>query len=306
MKKKNKKIIVILILLFVSFGSFFLRKYVSSELKEYNLYNDYTRANQVMLLSFNKNFYHQYPLIRYIQSSTENEKVTEGSLIYDFAKHDMIPILNYLNSEIVNLELINSFSLFFDFLANYNAATHETREDILVRLSEKDYYIYNKNVYTYKVEKEVIKKEFFHEIYDKYLKSNNEKNVQNNLINKLYRKSEIKESYSYDKLVRNIKNNYNEFYKKNENIILLIIAEDLREFSNYLSDYVLIINDDELPTVKLDIKDIKTEKIEISYNFIELDRIYSSISKYYTHSYQLDIENVWQQMIDLGYPKLYN
>lgn len=304
--KNNRNSTIGLIIIFGLFVIFFSQKYISNEIEQYKLYNDFTRGSQVMAMAYNKNFDIQYPLIRSIQASNISEKETKGSLIYDFANHDIIPILNYLNSESVNENLIDSFSDITNFFANYNVVMMPIRENVLVHLDGNNYYTYENGVYTYKIKKKVIKKEFFQKTYNQYLKSINENNLQENFIDNLYKSSDIKNSYTYDTLVSNVKNNYEQFYKRNEDIIVDIIASDLKNFNNYINEKVIYIPEDSFPSLRIDEKDIETEEIEIYYKFTELDRIYSPVSKYYTHSFQLDIDDVWKQIDDLGYPKLYN
>lgn len=305
MKKENKKNIAIIIILFTILLVFFVINYINKELEEYKSYADFTMASDVMLLSFNKNFDLQYPLIRKIQSSTDEKKETEGSLIYDFAQYDMLPIFNYLVSDECNHNLITSFTKFTDFLTNFNSAIYNRRENILDRLDGDNYYKFENDVYIYKVKKKVIKKEFFEKVYNEYLKSIDENNTKSNFINKLYKNKDISDFYSYSELKDNIDNNYDIFYIKNKETVLNVIAEDLESFCKYLNDKVLYISGSSMPTLKIEEKNIETEVIEIYYNFTKLDRIYSSASKYYKYSYQLNIQYVWNQLKELGYPKLY-
>ena len=305
MKKENKKNIAIIIILFTILLVFFVLNYINKELEEYKSYADFTMASDVMLLSFNKNFDLQYPLIRKIQSSTDEKKETEGSLIYDFAQYDMLPIFNYLVSDEYNHNLITSFTKFTDFLTKFNSAIYNRRENILDRLDGDNYYKFENDVYIYKVKKKVIKKEFFEKVYNEYLKSIDENNTKSNFINKLYKNKNISDFYSYSDLKDNIDNNYDKFYIKNKEAVLNVIADDLESFCKYLNDKVLYISGSSMPTLKIEEKNIETEVIEIYYNFTKLDRIYSSASKYYKYSYQLNIQYVWNQLKELGYPKLY-
>jgi hypothetical protein len=95
MKKKIKKSnIISLIIIFILFVVFFSQKYIASEALQYKIYNDYTRGSQVILLAYNKNLDIQYPVIRHIQSSDFTKKETQGSLIYDFSKYNIISLLN--------------------------------------------------------------------------------------------------------------------------------------------------------------------------------------------------------------------
>lgn len=306
MKNENKKTIVIIIIFFVILASFFVINYINREFEEYKSYADFTMASDVMLLSFNKNFDLQYPLIRRIQSSNFEKKETEGSLIYDFAQYDMIPILNYLESDECNQNLITAFTDFTDFLANYNSAIYNRRENMLDKMDGDNYYKLENDTYTYKVKKKVIKKDFFKKIYKDYLKSIGEDSTKSNFINKLYENKDISDFYSYTELKDNIDNNYDKFYIKNKEQIINVIANDLESFCKYLNKEVIYVPGDSAPSLKIDEKNIETEVIEIYYKFTKLDRIYSSASKYYKYSYQLDIQSVWDQVKELGYPKIYS
>ena len=157
-KKENKFLIFILIIIIFCLCLFFLIKYITKEIEEYKLYDDYTKANQVMLLSFNKNFDIFFTSIRAILSSNYDKKLSKGDIIFDFANYHMIPILDYMKNPTNNEILITNFSLFTDFLANYNMATIDNRENILIKQKNNTYYVYKNKKYKYSIKKEVISK----------------------------------------------------------------------------------------------------------------------------------------------------
>ena len=303
-KKENKSWIIGLVLIIIILCVFFAKNYISNEINQYKLYNDYTRANQIMTLSFNKNFDIQFSNIRLIQSSNYDKKISKGDLIYDFANYNMIPILDYMKEPSENESLIKSFSLFTDFLANYNMATIGNREDIFKKNDNGFYYTYKNNKYVYCIEKQVISKGAFNKLYDQYLHTINQSTVSNNFISKLYNTAEINSKYSYKSLSNKIKNDYSNFYKENKDIILRIISGYLNDFVDYLNTFLEIDKEGNVPpTLK---SKIDTETLKLEFSFTKLDRIYVPYSRYYLFSYQLDILSVWKQLKELGYPMIYS
>lgn len=303
-KKDNDKWFIGLIFIIVLLCIFFAKNYISNEINQYKLYNDYTRANQVMTLSFNKNFDIQFTNIRLIQSSNYDKKISRGDLIYDFAYYDMIPILNYLEEPSEDESLINSFSLFTEFLANFNMATIGNRENIFKKGDNGSYYIYKDNKYIYRVEKQIISKETFNKLYKQYLHTINQSTTLNNFINKIYKEKEINSKYSYKLLNNKVKNDYTKFYEENKEIIIRVISSDLKEFVNYLNTFIEVDKlGNNTPVLK---SKIDTETLKLEFSFIKLDRIYVPYSKYYLFSYQLDISSVWKQLKELGYPMIYS
>lgn len=306
MKKinRNKLFVIVLIVGFSLIGLFFLYDYIKKEKDNYKLYNDFTRANQVMTLSFNKNFLLQFDTIRSIQSSNFDIKISPGGLIYDFANYKIVPILNFMNRKVEDEYLKEAFLIFSEFIANFNTAKMGDRENILVKQSNGDYFKKEDNIYKYVVKKEVISKNEFNKLYDNYLQSIGISDTINNFVKNLIEVDSINSKYNYNQLLKIINNNYVEFYSNYESEIISIIAKDLIEFCNYLNeDYLEIDQSGEVPP-KI-IKNIDTETIILNYNFTLLDRVFVPYSKYYLYSYQLDLENVWLQLELLGYPKLY-
>ena len=303
-KKENKYWLIVALIIIILICSFFIKNYVSNEVKQYKIYNDYTRGNQVMTLSFNKNLDVQYLNIRLVESTNSDKKISREDLIYDFSLYEIIPILNYLNDNNLNDSLISSFTQLTDFISNFNMATIGNRENIFITQPDGNYYVYQNNEYKYYVEKKVITKKAFNKMYNEYLSTINEMNVTTNFINKLLNYFEIKNNYSSKSLNNKIKNDYSKFYDSNNETIQNVIASDLANFVNYLnSTYLEIDNNGNIaPTLKLP---IETENINLTFCFKKLDRIYVPSSKYYTFSYQLDIINVWNQLKNLNYPMLY-
>lgn len=303
-KKDNRGLMIGLVLIIIILCIFFSKKYISSEINQYKIYNDYTRANQVMTLSFNKNLDIQFNNIRLIQSSNYDKKITRGELIFDFANYNIIPILDYMREPSENELLIKSFSSFTDFLSNYNMAEIGNRENILKKNEDGYYYTYSDNKYIYCVEKQVISKEAFNKLYNQYLHTINQSTVSSNFIGKLFEVADINSKYSYNSLSNNIKNDYSKFYEENKDIILKVISDDLNGFVDYLNTLIEVDNVGNIPPVLKSKFDTETLKLEFS--FTKLDRIYVPSSKYYKYSYQLDISDVWKQLKEYGYPMIYS
>ena len=306
MKKKFKNNIsyIILIILFVLLLLFFIKEYIDNEKQQYTNFNDMTRGDIVMGLSYNKDNVVYYDYLRYVQMFTNDKKISKGDLIYDFATYKFVPILNYLNKKNENEELVNSFSEIMEFLVDFNSATIGFAEDIFVVQPDGKYYTYEDGIYTYNISKGVVSKNAFIKMYNEYLETINCKNVEKNFINQLLKIDKINSKYTYSQLTEIISTNYNKFYKDNENEIIKVISNDLSMFAKFLyTDYIFIDRDNNDKRYLL--KDVETDLLEISFDFTEGDRIYEQTSKYFTHNYILDINDVWEQLKEKGYPKLY-
>lgn len=275
----------------------------NSEKKSYESYADFSRADIIMTLTFNKEF--QFYTTRYVQSFNEDKKITEGELIYDYAQYDFLPMLSFLQSPSENENLILSFQKFLNFHSDYYVLTLGQREKIFVRQENGKYFKRNNDIYTYYVKMNVIGKKGINSIYNEYLRNIGYDNVEDKFINDLYLKESIKNKYDYNKLVNNIRNNYKIFYYGNEKEILEVITEDLENFIKYIYTYYIYLDTSNNDNLVL-LKEIATEPIELVFNLTVADRIYNSVSKYYKYSYKLDINDVWEQLEKKGYPKIYS
>ncbi len=301
--KKDTLLIITFIVLITIIILYFIINYVKKEIDNYKLYSDATMGNTTIMLSYNKSFDIQYSLLVDKLALTKSKKYTKGELIYDFAKYQIIPILNYLYSSEEDQKLFDSFSLISEFLEDFNVATYKNRQEILVPQIDKKNYYYENGIYTYEVRKKVIGKKLFNNMYFDYIKSNN---VSNYFINKLFKK--LNNNYSIKELENEINKNYANFYNKNKDIIIEIISDDLKNFCEYLNKKYLRIPKDEygnrtgLPEI---INELDTIEITLEYKFKKLDRIYSSISKYYRYNYLLDLDYLFSQLRDYDLPILY-
>lgn len=302
-KKENKFLIFILIIIIFCLCLFFLIKYITKEIEEYKLYDDYTKANQVMLLSFNKNFDIFFTSIRAIQASNYDKKLSKGDIIFDFANYHMIPILDYMKKPTNNEILITNFSLFTDFLANYNMATIDNRENILIKQKNNTYYVYKNKKYKYSIKKEVISREALEELYNQYLESIKELNVSSNFINRLLKETKISKKYTYHTLLSKINKEYLEFYQEYEELVLDVIGKDIGDFVDYLSYIVVVDPERKSPPVLT--KKLQTKTLRLDFEFTRLDRIYVPYSKYYKYSYQLNLNSIWEQLKQQEFPMLY-
>ena len=274
---KNKKIKMIFFLSFVCiiFISFILSSYIKKEKEEYELNDDFTRASEVMIISFNKSLF--YGIIRLSESVSTTKKDTIDSLIINLKEYEFIPILNYLSKSTNNEKITNAFLNYLKFLEYYNSSTMESREDIFMHNS---YYTYENGIYTYQTKKKVIKKEFYDKKYKEYLKSIKVSNSKKEFINELYSNKYIKKLYSYNDLKYEIENNYDEFYLMNKDYIEDTIGNLFNDFINYILKTTIVKEEGYLPYLIVNENDIETEEIIIDYKFKRLQRIYESI-KYY-------------------------
>lgn len=289
-------IIVIIIILF------YYMNYYNQESEEYRGYGDISRASVVMTLTYNKDLY--FEMLRNVQSIHNDKKYSKGDIIYDFSQYDYLPILNYLNDSEVSDELIERFTQFLGFMSDYYYATIGLSENIFVKQPNGYYYTYDNEIYTYYTKMNVLGKKGLNTIYNEYLNSKKYESAEISFLEKLYSIKEIKKDYSYDEMKELILNNYNEFYSRNKKEILQAIALDLESFNDFLYTNYIKIDKNSNDAVIL-LKEIETETIELTFDFKIFDRTYSYISKYYRYKYILDIENVWDQLKEKGYPKLY-
>lgn len=225
--------------------------------------NDFNRASGIMMLSFNKeNFYEN---LRIYESMEKGKKDTIEELIYDFSKHDMIPILGYLKQPFSNENLISSFNVLCNLLSDYSIIAVGDRENIFVRQKSGKYYTVENDIYTYYTKKKVITKKGFNDLYRDYLKTTKSNNI--NTLEKL----------SVD-------------YEKNENEIIELIASDLEDFCNFVETNYFSVESYSLK------KDIDSEEISINFKMKKHDRIYSNVSKYDNYNYTLDIDYLYEQI----------
>ena len=100
MKKSNIRYVVCLFILFLFISSIFLVNYVNKEIKMYKKYDNFVRVSDVLMMSFNKNFSIFTSTLRKHEAYTDIDKTTQGDIIYDFSKYDMIPILSFLYKKV--------------------------------------------------------------------------------------------------------------------------------------------------------------------------------------------------------------
>ena len=97
-------------------------------------------------------------------------------------------------------------------------------------------------------------------------------------MNQLLKIDKINSKYTYSQLTEIISNDYNKFYKDNENEIIKVISNDLSMFAKFLyTDYIFIDRDNNDKRYLL--KDVETDLLEISFNFTEGDRIQECANK---------------------------
>ena len=300
--KSNLSKILLIFAIIIIIVSYCLSLY-SYEKKEYESYTDYTRADIVMTLTFNKEF--QFYTTRYVQSFNNDKKISEGELIYDYAQYNFLPILNYLHKPSEDEELINSFSNFLSFYSDYYVLTLKLRENIFSRQENGKYFTRKDGIYTYYVKMNVIGKAGLNSVYTEYLKCHGYQSIEDKFLNDLYLEESIKTKYSYNELQSIIRNNFDMLYYGSEKEIIKVITSDINSFLKYIYTYYIELNTEDNSKLVL-LKEIETEPLELTFNLRKKDRIYKSASKYYKYSYILDINDVWDQLKEKGYPKIYS
>lgn len=306
MKKKFKDNLMyysILTILIIVIFCFFCTDFIKDEQEKYRGEHDFVRAIDIMSLSFNKNIYLNYEILKIQSSSTNLKRYSKGDLIYNFAQYEIIPSLNYLEKPNENEKLIDSFNNFLGFISDYNFLTIGLAENILVRNSNGYYYIEDNNNFIYTVKKNYIPKNVFNKIYYEYL---NKENLEEHFVNLLYKVENINKKYTKMELREYIHNNYNNFYILNENDIVEALVLDLDSFSEYLyNNYISIENDIYGNIKKTIIKKIEVDEITFTFKFKKLQRVYRPISKYNNYSFQLDLKDIYKQLNDKNLPILY-
>ena len=257
-------------------------RFIKSEIDNYALYEDFSRASIIMLLSFNKELDIQYSTIRDVQKMTTDYKVTEGDLIKDFAEYDIIPILSYIKGSADNQYLIESFQEFSEFITNFKR------------------YRKDADTYIYEIQKDVISKDAFQKAYQDFMYPAGSKNIEEHVVKLLLKNDKVRFEYNYEKLKMQIEKNYSDFYNDFEKEILLSISQDLKEFEAYLKKNYMSKENETNGNALLE-----TETLNLEFKVYRNDREYTGISKYYLYNYIVDLDDVWSQLSKLGYPKLY-
>ena len=114
MKKTNSRITLTLFIALGIILTIIGMSIYQNEKTKYEERNDFTRASIIMTLSYNKELSLFYSTLRINQSLTDKEKDSKEELIYDFAKSDMIPILNYVKKETKNENLEEQVELYLE------------------------------------------------------------------------------------------------------------------------------------------------------------------------------------------------
>lgn len=301
-QKVNSRFIFLIVLLLLLVTSIIIYNLYKTEKEKYESRNDFARASTIMTLSYNKEFSLFYPTLRIVQSLTTEPKLSKEELILDFAKSDMIPILKFLQKENESESLVNAFERLGIFISDYNYITIKERENIFIRQENGEYYNEKDGYYEYYTAKKVISKQGFNQLYFEYLQSINYNDVLDYIADKLYDIKKINSQYSLKEIKNLIYNS--DFYEEYESDIVEIISDDLIDFCEYVSENYFY--EDSSKTLSYELKkDIDFEEITISFKMKKHDRIYSSVSKYETYNYTLDLEDVFSQIKNLGYPLIY-
>ncbi len=300
MKNKIFKYIVIILIIIVSIYTGI--NFYNKEKAQYELYEEFSMASEIMALSYNKDVDIFYSVLRLAETKNTETKDTIISLLLDLKEYDFIPSLNYL-IELNDSDSYDGIITLLLFLKRYNSATINKREDIFNK-EDTDLghnYKYTDGVFKFKVTKKVLNKEFYNDNYEKYLK----KEGYSNFLDKLSKLLSKKLNKSYNNIKFSIKNNYDEFYSENKDIINDIVLSDFNDFSNYLYDTYICKEEGFLAYLKVKIDDKYIDEISINYNYTKGERIYTNVIRYYKYSYNLDVNYLWEQMDELNYPRIY-
>jgi len=301
MKKRINRYVII-ILLVVGVFLYFGIEYLNKEKDMYMSYADFSMASKVMLLN-NKDFNLLYSTIRENEVSSKEEKTKKSNLIYNYAKWGGVPILKYLEQPVDNEELESAFTEFLEFYANFDNANIKRNDEIFIKNDDGNNYLKENDYYIYKVKKKVISKSFLETSYQEYLlKRQKESSVENYFIKQLLNYDTVSSKYNASSLKKEIENNYQDFFSIYKDTIVKIITNNLKQYCNYLSKYYNI--NASTGEVKM-VKDIDYDVLELTYKVYKLDRIYTNVSKYYKYSYIVDLDDLWEELDNKGYPYVY-
>ena len=113
--------------------------------------------------------------------------------------------------------------------------------------------------------------------------------------------NDIKYDYNLNTLKNAIEEKYDEFYQEHEDIIVEVIAKNLKDFSlQTLFNYFTLFSG--YPQTCL--KEMEEEVLNLEYKYTRKDRIYSTV-KYYRYTYQLDLDYLKKQLEEKKYPLFY-
>lgn len=307
LKYTNKKIkfltrisFVLLIVCFLLFIGTISYGYFHKQFNQNYVNNEASRTWTILKLSFHKNLVIQLEAINEIQRNNHRDLETKESLLYDFAQFHFIPILDYLEAEENNKNLIQGFSNIMDFMANYNCLTNRSRESIFIKQKNNSYYSYNHGAYIFNIEKKVIDKSFFQQSYYEYLNLQNKNTVKDHFLSLLFQQKKIKEKYSFFEIEKEILENYDDFYIVNREIITSIIGEDLLNYSKYLKNYL-----EEAVSAPVLKKKITSVPLTLTYQLTEAENIFSLAIHNSNPSYYVDLDNIWKELKENGFPKIY-
>jgi len=290
-KQKSIKMILIGISSFiiVMFCTILLFNYLKYEKEQFDIYSDYSQGVNVLNLSFIKDFDSQFQMVRNHQKFLKEAPITRGELLLDFASYNIIPSLKYYLKPLEHDELFQSFSNVLEILATVAIDGLESNEEIFSKRGQDDvYFIVEDEKQIYPVKKKMLTKKGFQMLYREYKGDNS---LEEHFASLLLKNELVYKNYTRQELIKVLKNDYESFYLLYREVILSTLANDLQGFSKYLEK---VENIDELDT----------EMVELFYRFSKVQRYYSGI-KYYQWEYCLDFHYLWDQLKELGYPKLY-
>ncbi len=291
MKQKSIKKILIGIssCILVAFCSALLLNYLNHEKEQMAIYSDYSQGASVLHLSFVKDFDSQFQMIRNHQQFLKEPPITRSELLFDFSSYNIIPSLKYYVKPVDHSELFKSFSKVLEILSTVALDGLESNEEIFSRRGKESvYYIIKEGKYVYPVKKKVLTKKGFQMLYNDYTNGNS---LENHFATLLLKNEFVYKNYTRQELMKTLKSHYESFYLLYHEIILDTLAKDLQGFADYLQKVE-------------NINELDTEVIELSYRFSKVQRYYSGI-QYYQWEYCLDLNYLWAQLKELGYPKLY-
>lgn len=187
-----------------------------------------------------------------------------------------------------------------DFMANFNCLTNKSRKNIFVKQDNNDYYNYEEGVYIYNIEKKVIDKTFFQKSYYEYLNLQNKTTVAEHFLSLISQDKKIKEKYSFREIEKEVLENYEDFYIRNRESINALIGEDLLNYSKYLGNYIEESNKG--PVLK---RKIESSFVTLTFKLSKLKNDFIFDNTYFNNSYYLSLDDVWNELKDKNYPKIY-
>lgn len=304
MKKGHKsKTIIILSLTFLFVIVIGLLVFIPSyryNKEQKKLYNDYVAVSNAVGLSYNKelDFYFQQ-IIANEKYSKEKTGLEKANIIFDYAKYNYIPVLDYLKLPSSNSGLLAAFSSYSGFINDSIHYNHPLAYDCVVDQND-DNSLYAKKIDDETVlvvfGKNMITKASLHDNFESFLHLNDYSQNDDYFYYELLKTEEFYDKVVSDllaeedvlpseidtkKLVDHIITNDEMYYEAYESVYVNTIANVFKDFVKYLTSF--------------DLSHFEYELLETSFIVRRNVKLKNMPSKYYTYNWSVDMINLVEE-----------